>query len=199
MLRLFMALSLASLAFHTLQTSPLLAQQQRAAPANAPAQQQAKPGTQPAQLLQSFSDWGAYASQGSGRSRVCYALSQPKDRLPKGLNRDPAYLFVSTKPAENVRNEISIILGFPAKDGADAQATIGTTNFALVTQGGSAWIKNPAEEARFLDAMRKGERLVIKASSKRGNALSDVYSLKGSADAIECAVAKCQNPNAKCE
>ena len=67
-------------------------------------------------------DWGVYTAQ-SGRSKICYALSQPKDRLPKNLNRDPAYLFVSFRPAENVKNELALVLGFTAKDNGPASAT----------------------------------------------------------------------------
>lgn len=151
-----------------------------------------KPGGNQALLLASFGDWGAYASNQS-KGKICYALSQPKDRLPKNLNRDPAYLFVSNKPGEGVKNEVSIILGFPAKDGGEASATIGSTTFALVTQGSNAWVKNPAEEGRFLDTLRKGERLVVKATSKRGNTLTDSYSLNGVSDALGRSSKECQS------
>lgn len=151
-----------------------------------------KPGGNQALLLASFGDWGAYASNQS-KGKICYALSQPKDRLPKNLNRDPAYLFVSNKPGEGVKNEVSIILGFPAKDGGEASATIGSATFALVTQGSNAWVKNPAEEGRFLDTLRKGERLVVKATSKRGNTLTDSYSLSGVSDALGRSSKECQS------
>src|SRR5690349_2172433 len=54
---------------------------------------QAKPGGAPGgssqpTLVASFQDWGAHVS-GQGRSKVCYAVSEPKDRLPKDLKRDP--------------------------------------------------------------------------------------------------------------
>ena len=73
-----------------------------AAAAARPAQAATGPGG--ASLLTSYGDWGVYTAL-TGRSKICYALSQPKDRLPKNLNRDPAYLFVSFRPAETMRNE----------------------------------------------------------------------------------------------
>src|SRR5690606_16974352 len=55
---------------------------------------QAATGPGGASLVSSHGDWGVYTAQ-TGRSKICYALSQPQERLPKNLNRDPAYLFVS--------------------------------------------------------------------------------------------------------
>ncbi|CAH1657311.1 invasion associated locus B family protein [Chelatococcus asaccharovorans] len=142
-------------------------------------------------LLASSGDWGAYAS-GQGRNKVCYALSQPKTRLPPGLNRDPAYLFISTRPAENVRNEISLVMGFPTKEGAEASATVGDAKFALVTKDTNAWVKNPAEEARVLAAFRGGAKLIVKSQSRRGSNLTDEYSLAGFTQALERAAAECR-------
>jgi invasion protein IalB len=146
-------------------------------PAQSPAAAQA-PGGGQATLLASFGDWGAYAAQ-RDKSKLCYAMTQPKNREPKNLNRDPAYLFVSSQPADGVRNEISLVMGFPAKEGADAMAAVGQSNFALVTKVANAWIKNPAEEGRVIDALKKGDKLVVRSESKRGSKLTDEYSLKG--------------------
>jgi invasion protein IalB len=147
-------------------------------------------GAGQATLLATSGDWGAYAS-GQGRNKVCYALSQPKERLPQGLNRDPAYLFISTRPAENVRNEISLVMGFPTKEGVDAQAIVGEATFALVTKEANAWVKNPAEEPRVLAAFKGGAKLVVKSESRRGSKLSDEYSLIGFTQALDRAASEC--------
>lgn len=143
------------------------------------------PGGGQASLLASFGDWGAYATQGSGKARICYALSQPKDRQPKTLTRDPGYLFVSFRPGENVKNEIALMMGFPTKDGGAAEAVIGSTTYALVTKDQNAWVKNPSEEAQVVATMAKGQNLVVKTSSKRGNQSTDRYSLNGFGPALE--------------
>jgi hypothetical protein len=149
------------------------------------------PGGGQAKLLDTFDDWGAYATQ-SGRAKVCYALSQPKDRLPKNLSRDPGYLFVSFRPAENVRNEVALVMGFGTKDGGPAEATIGTSSYDLITKGQNAWVKNPAEEGQVIAAMSRGQTLTVKATSARGNETTDRYSLKGFGKALEKARDECK-------
>jgi flagellum-specific peptidoglycan hydrolase FlgJ len=137
-----------------------------------------------------FGDWGAFLAQ-SGKDKTCYALASPKDRLPAGLQRDPAYVFISNRPAENVRNEVSIIMGFPMKDGAEARAEVGNTGFELVAKGPNAWVKNPAEETQFIDAMKKSAKLVVKASSIKGNSTTDSYSLAGFSQALDRVLKEC--------
>lgn len=142
-------------------------------------------------LVAQFGDWGVYMDQ-SGAGKICYALSQPKTRLPDGLNRDPAYFFVSTRTAENVKNEVSVIVGFPMKEGSDATLTIGPANFTLYTRDTGAWVRNVAEEARLVDALRKGKDVVVKSTSRRGNVTTDTYSLNGVSAAIDRAAQECR-------
>ncbi|ACB97041.1 hypothetical protein [Beijerinckia indica] len=134
-------------------------------------------------LVASFGEWGAYLAQ--GKDKTCYALAMPKERQPGGLKRDPAYIFISQRPAENVRNEISIIMGFPMKDGSSAKAEIGNARFDLVVKGTNAWVKNPAEETPFIEALKRGSKLVISAPSIKGHVTTDIYSLGGLSQALE--------------
>jgi hypothetical protein len=150
-----------------------------AAPAAAPA----PAGNQPA-TLGTFGNWGAFASD-TPKGRVCYALSQPKERLPANLNRNPAFLFISTRPAENVRNEVSFVLGFPPKDGADGQLTVGKTNYVIKTQADTAWLKTPAEDAALVELLKKTPNASLKITSKRGNLLTDNYVTNGLTQALE--------------
>jgi len=154
-----------------------------AKPATAAAKPLAPGGGQPVQLA-TFGDWGAYASD-TAKGKVCYALAQPKERLPKTLSRDPGYLFISSRPAEGVRNEVSFVLGFPSKDGGEGQASFGNANFALVTKGPAAWVKNAAEDAAFVEAMRRAQTLNVKVSSRKGNESTDRYTLAGAAQALD--------------
>ena len=144
-------------------------------------------------LLGSYGDWGAYSATPAGK-KVCFALSKPKSSTtnPPGRKRDPAYLFVSTRPAENVRNEVSVIIGYPFKEASDATAEIGSAKFAMYTQKDGAWIKNMAEEARMLDAMRKGSDITVKGTSARGTSSTDQFSLKGLAEALARAEQACK-------
>lgn len=175
------------------------------APKPAPAQESAKPsapqppkaaaapaGVQPT-LLGQYGDWGAYTASPAGK-KVCFALGKPKTAQtePPGRKRDQAYLFVSTRPSENVKNEVSIVIGYPFKTSSDATAEIGGTKFAMYTQNDGAWIKNVAEEARMVEAMRKGAELTVKGTSGRGTQSTDQYSLKGLGQALDRIAQECK-------
>jgi hypothetical protein len=151
----------------------------------------ARPGGHQALQLGTFEDWGAYAAP-AGRGKICYALSRPKERLPKELKRDDAYFFVSIRPSENVRNEVAILLGFPAKDGSEAKAVVGQASFDFLTKDQNAWVKNPAQEEQVIQTLSRGGALVLRATSRRGNQLTDRYSLRGFGPALERARRECQ-------
>jgi invasion protein IalB len=141
-------------------------------------------------LLDTFHDWGAYMAQ--GKEKTCYALASPKDRVPNALKRDPAYVFISSRPSENVRNEVSIIMGFAMKDNAEAKAEIGNASYDLIAKGTNAWVKNPAQETQFIDSLKKGSKLIVKAPSLKGNVTTDSYSLAGLSQALDRVHKECQ-------
>jgi len=154
-----------------------------AAPAAAPA---APAGDAQPTLLGQYGDWGAYSASPGG-NKVCFALAKPKTTKmePAGRQRGQSYVFVSSRPGEKVKNEVSVIIGYPFKSSSDATAEIGTAKFAMYTQNDGAWIKNVAEEARMVDTMRKGVDLTVKGTSGRGAQSTDQYSLKGLAQALD--------------
>ena len=142
----------------------------------------AKAGSAKSTPVGRFGEWDVFAT--SGKGKTCYTLARPKERVPANLKRDDAYVFISNRPAENVHNEISVIMGFAMKDGAEPSADIGGAAFQMIAKGSNAWLKNPAEEGRFIEAMKKGSKLVVKASSSRGHASTDTYSLAGISEAL---------------
>jgi invasion protein IalB len=165
-----------------------------AAVATAASAQTKKPDpTAQAVLLGQFGDWGAYKATPGGK-KVCFALSKPTSATtePAGRPRDASYAFVSTRPAEKVKNEVSVIVGYPQKPGHDAAAAVGTANYALYTQNDGAWVKNAAEEAQMVAAMRKAAQLVVKSESGRGTKTTDTYSLKGIGEALDKVAEECK-------
>jgi len=159
-----------------------------------PASAQKKSPTEQAILLGQFGDWGAYKAKPNGHA-VCFALSKPVKGVtdPPGRNRDQAYAFISTRPAEKIKNEISIIVGYPQKAGHDAEATIdGSAKFTLYTQDDGAWVKNGAQQTEMVDAMRKGSEMVVVSLSSRGTTTTDTYSLKGVSDALDKVASDCK-------
>jgi invasion protein IalB len=144
-------------------------------------------------LLGQYADWGAYTATPGGK-KVCFVLAKPKTSKtePAGRPRDPAYLFISSRPSEKVKNEVSVIIGYPFKSSSDATAEIGTSKFAMYTQNDGAWIKNIDDETRMVDAMRKGSDLTIKGTSGRGTQSTDQFSLKGLTEALNRADQECK-------
>jgi hypothetical protein len=166
------------------QAAPSTPVTQAAAPASG--------GVQP-QLLGQYGDWGAYTATPGGK-KVCFALAKPagSQTNPAGRPRDAAYMFISSRPAEKVRDEVSIIIGYGFKPNSDATIDLAGTNFAMYTQNDGAWIKNAAEETRLVESMRKGADLVVKGVSARGTQSSDTYSLKGLAQALDRVGQECK-------
>ncbi len=163
-------------------------------------------------LVGSYGDWKVYHSA-AGKSKICYLLAQPKKRDPEDSDRQQAYAFISERPAEHVRNEISFVMGFdvaaagdlkdkkkakkPKKaDAAELVAptvAIGDAEFDLAPKGSDLWIKNPAEEGKVIEEMRKGADLIIKAAAKKGGRTTDTYSLSGFSQAVDKALKDCSD------
>jgi hypothetical protein len=137
-------------------------------------------------LLGQYGDWGAYTASPGGK-KICFAIAKPasSETTPAGKTRNPSYMFISSRPGEKVTDEVSIIIGYPFKPNSEATVAVGTASFALYTQQDGAWIKNAAEEAHLIEAMRSGQNVVIKGMSAKGTRSTDVFSLKGLAQAID--------------
>jgi len=144
-------------------------------------------------LLGQYGDWGAYWAP-SGANKVCFVLAKPAatQTTPPNRPRNPIYFFVASRPAENVRNEVSVMIGYPFKSGADATVEVGPAKFAMNTQSDGAWIKNVAEEARLIEIMRKGSELTVSGTSSKGTQSIDRYSLKGLGQALDRASQECK-------
>ena len=180
--------------------------QAQSAPPKAAKPVAAKPDTKPAAaptaavaggaeptLLGQFGTWGAYTATPNGK-KVCFALAKPSASKtnPPNRPRDPAYAFVSTRPAEKVNNEVSIMIGYALKPGSESTLEVGGGSYAMYTQGDGLWIKNAAEEERMVEAMRKSADAVVKGVSAKGTETVDTFSLKGLAQALDRLAQDCK-------
>ncbi|MCP2214612.1 UNVERIFIED_ORG: invasion protein IalB [Bradyrhizobium japonicum] len=187
-------------------SAPKEAAPKAAAPAaNTTAKTAAKPESKPAgpaaavadgaepTLIGQFGTWGAYSATPNGK-KVCFALAKPSSSKtnPPNRPRDPAYAFVSTRPAEKVNNEVSVMIGYALKPGSESSVEVGGAAFAMYTQGDGLWIKNAAEEERMVEAMRKSADLVVKGISAKGTETTDTFSLKGLAQALDKIAQDCR-------
>jgi hypothetical protein len=179
---------------------------QRASPKVAAKPAAAKPETKPAAaaaasvaggaepaLVGQFGTWGAYTAAPNGK-KVCFALAKPASSKtnPPNRPRDPAYAFVSTRPAEKVVNEVSIMIGYTLKPGSESTLEVGGGSYAMYTQGDGLWIKNAAEEEKMVEAMRKSPDVVVKGMSAKGTETIDTFSMKGLAQALDKLAQDCR-------
>src|ERR1700751_6141444 len=136
-------------------------------------------------LLGQYGDWGAYTASPGGK-KICFAIAKPaaSETTPPGKTRNPSYMFISSRPGEKVTDEVSIIIGYPFKPNSEATVAVGNASFSLYTQQDGAWIKNAAEEAHLIEAMRGGGNAVIKGTSAKGTRSTDAFSLKGLAQGL---------------
>jgi hypothetical protein len=128
--------------------------------------------------LGEFKDWAAYTYKTSG-GKVCYAVSQPKESEPKNAKRDPIFFLVTHRPGQNVRNEVSTIIGYPFKKEAIVKISVDEASFDLFTNGDGAWADTSAKDKQIVAAMRKGQKLAVQGTSWRGTSTTDTYSLEG--------------------
>ena len=157
-----------------------------------PAATAAAGGAEPT-LIGQYGTWGAYTATPNGR-KVCFALAKPSSSKtnPPNRPRDPAYAFVSTRPAEKVVNEVSIMIGYALKPGSESALEVGGSSYAMYTQGDGLWIKNAAEEEQMVNAMRKSAEVTVKGVSAKGTETTDVFSLKGLSQALDRLAQDCK-------
>ena len=174
-------------------------------------------------LVGTFGDWNVFVGE-VGKGRICYTLAQPKSREPASLTRDPGYAFISDRPAEGVRNEVSFIMGFDVSrgrhGGSEAPMPSRVRNRLRsrapnrrrpppsanrlgrpdavrdASQGREPLGQERGERERVDRVMRKGTKLVVKAASLRGHQSIDTYALTGFAQAMDRLQKECPGSDA---
>jgi hypothetical protein len=145
-------------------------------------------------LLGVSGNWTA-ASNGSGDAKVCFIMAHPTASTPKKAKRDPIGFLVNDWSAKKIKGEPQVVAGYAYKDGSTVTAEVGADKFTFFTKNdgdaGSAWMRDPKEEARLLDSMKRGAQLVVTGISRRGTMTRDTYSLKGIATALDKIHAAC--------
>lgn len=143
------------------------------------------------QLLGKYDDWEAY-TYGSGAKQICFALAEPKSQTPKQTSRGEVYFTVTHRPAQNIRNEISMRFGYNYAATSKPFATVGKDKFQMftgVSEGGNkqgwAWLDQVKQEPMMVKSLRTASNMVIKGKTDDGKLVTDTYSLKGSGAAFD--------------
>ena len=137
-----------------------------------------------------FKDWESFILSQS-ENKICFAQSIPVVRAPKKFKRDPSRLFVSFRPTENIKNEISVTNGYEFKLKAPVTAKSGKRVYDLFSKGRFAWVVDDKDEVKLISTMKKASRLMIIGSSDKGNQTTDHYSMMGFTKAYNAAKKSC--------
>ena len=140
--------------------------------------------------LGKFKDWESFILSQEG-NKICFAQSTPIIRAPKKLKRDPSRLFVSFRPAENIKNEVSVTNGYEFKLKAPVTAKSGKRSYDLFSKGRFAWVVDNADEAKLITTMKKASRLMIIGNTDKGDQTTDHYSMMGFTKAYNTAKKSC--------
>ena len=137
-----------------------------------------------------FKDWESFVLSQDG-NKTCYAQSKPVVRAPKKFKRDESRLFVSFRPSEDIKHEVSVTNGYEFKLKAPVEAKSGKKKYDLFSEGRFAWVVEKADEAKLISTMKKASRLMIIGNSKEGAQTTDHYSMMGFTKAYNKAKKSC--------
>jgi len=130
------------------------------------------------QRLGSADAWTAYSYKEKS-ARVCYLVGEPQKTDPPGAKRKPPTAMVTHRPDEKIANVVSIVEGYPLKEGSDAALEVGGAKFDLFTKGDSAWARTAELDKAIVEAMTKAKQAVVKGIPQKGQPTTDTYSLSG--------------------
>ena len=137
-----------------------------------------------------FKDWESFVLSQNG-NKVCFAQSIPVVRAPKKLKREPSRLFISFRPAENIKNEVSVTNGYEFKIKAPVTAKSGKKRYDLFSKGKFAWVVDSDDEKKLIVTMKRASRLMIIGNTNKGDQTTDHYSMMGFTKAYNTAKKSC--------
>ena len=137
-----------------------------------------------------FKDWESFILAKDG-NKICFAQSIPVVRAPKKLKREPSRLFISFRPAENIKNEFSVTNGYEFKLKAPVTAKSGKKSYDLFSKGRFAWVVDNGDEQRLIVTMKKASRLMIIGNTEKDDETTDHYSMMGFTKAYNAAKKNC--------
>ena len=140
--------------------------------------------------LGKFKDWESFILSQDGK-KTCFAQSTPVVRAPKKLKREPSRIFISFRPAENIKNEISVTNGYEFKFKTPVVAKSGKKSYDLFSKGRFAWVVDTEDELKLIVTMKKASRLMIIGNSDKGDQTTDHYSMMGFTKAYNTAKKGC--------
>ncbi|HCY56464.1 MAG TPA: hypothetical protein DF715_13410 [Oceanicaulis sp.] len=136
-------------------------------------------------------DWRVF-TRGSGAERICYAVSRPTDSRPGTVDHGDVYFFVSSWANGAAREQPSFLAGYELRADNPPRASVGSDRVGMYVDEREGFVEEPREEARLVDAMRRGATMRIEAVSARGTNTAYTFSLSGVTAALRQAGELCR-------
>ena len=137
-----------------------------------------------------FKDWETFTVT-ENDNKICFAQSIPILRAPKKFERNPSRLFITFRPSEDIKDEVSATSGYTFQKEKIVKAKTGKKTYDFFSQEEFAWILDTEEEQRFIKAMKKASRVMIIGRTEKGKQTIDHYSLMGFTKSYNTAKKNC--------
>ena len=136
-----------------------------------------------------YKNWQSFVAQ-TDKGKICFAQTIPAKRAPKNIKRQDSRLFVTFRPVENIKDEVSITSGYPYKS-STVTAKSGKNSFSFFSQENFAWLLDEGEEKKFIKLMKRATNLIVTANMTNGAQTVDHYSMMGFTKAYNTAKKSC--------
>ena len=136
-----------------------------------------------------YKNWESFVAE-TDKGKICFAQTVPTKRAPASIKRDKSKLFVTFRPTEDIKDEVSITSGHDYKS-TTVTASSGKRKYSFFSQKGFAWLLDDQEEKGFIKLMKKATNVIIKARTTNGAETTDHYSMMGFTKAYNTAKKTC--------
>ena len=99
-----------------------------------------------------YKNWESFVLM-TEKGKICFAQTKPVKRAPSAIKRNESRIFVTFRPNENVKDEISVTSGHAYKN-STVSAKSGKSNYSFFSQGDFAWLLDENEEKKFIKLMK---------------------------------------------
>ena len=136
-----------------------------------------------------YKNWESFTVQ-TDKGKICFAQTIPTKRAPASIKRDKSKLFVTFRPSEDIKDEVSITSGHDYKS-STVTASSGKKRYSFFSQKNFAWLLDDQEEKNFIKLMKRATNLIVKARTTKGAETTDHYSMMGFTKAYNTAKKTC--------
>ena len=136
-----------------------------------------------------YKNWESFTVQ-TDKGKICFAQTIPTKRAPASIKREKSKLFVTFRPSENIKDEVSLTSGHDYKS-STVTASSGKKRYSFFSQKSFAWLLDDQEERNFIKLMKRATNLIITARTTKGAETTDHYSMMGFTKAYNTAKKTC--------